>query len=494
MPRYFQQKDRVKKKSIAKNYFYNIGYQILILILPLITTPYVSRILGPDGVGRYGLTNSISQYFVLFGCVGLNLYGQREIAYHQTDTEKKSVIFFELLLIRLIAMSVSIVIFWLSVCQDNKYSSLYRIELFELVAALLDITWFFQGMEEFKKIVIRNSIVKLSGVLLIFLLVKSENDTTKYTAILVLTVLIGNILMWLYLPQYIQRVEKKNLNVSKHIKPALLLFIPQIATSVYNVLDKSMIGLITESDAEVAYYEQAQKIIKIALAMPVAVGTVMLPRMASLHGKGNSQEIKNYIQLSMRFVCMLTFPLCFGIIGIAKDFVPWFYGAGFDKVYDNLLMIAPIIILVGISNVLGVQYLLPINRQKDYTKSVIIGTTVNFTLNALLIPSLFSIGAAVGSIIAEGAVTITQIFLLKNEFSIKQFLNDTYKYIFGSFIMIIPVFLYSLYIGKPSAIHTVIEICIGVLTYSSYLLIIRDDLIYNEAKKTISWIRRKREM
>lgn len=477
--------NRMKKNSLAKNYIYNVSYQILVLILPLITTPYVVRVLGPDGTGMYSFTNSVSQYYILFGCIGLNLYGQREIAFHQNDKRKRSIIFFELLSVRICTMLFSIAIFCLTVLQSEKYALLYKIELLELVASIFDITWFFQGMEEFRLIVIRNSIVKIISVVLIFLLVTTVDDTATYTAILVVTVLISNIFMWIYLPKYIQKVTRVELNPIKHILPMILLFIPQIATSVYNVLDKTMIGIITGSDAEVSYYEQAQKITKMTLSLPAAVGTVMLPRIANLYGNGDDEEIKKYIYLSMRFVCMITFPLCFGMIGIARDFVPWFYGYGFDKVYDNFLVISPIIIFVGISNVLGVQYLLPTNRQNDYTKSVMVGTIFNFIFNLFLIPSLMSVGAAIGSVIAEGGVTITQLFILRKLFSIKYFISIIYKYAIGAFVMLIPIILYSNYLGEKSVQDTFVEIIIGIIIYTLYLLIVRDELIKKQVNDII---------
>lgn len=481
-----QSSDRtISKHSIISNYIYNISYQLLILILPLITTPYISKILGPDGVGMYGLTNSISQYFVLFGCVGLNLYGQKEIAYHQNNVYERSKIFYELLFIRFCAMFFSICIFMCTVCNIEKYSILFRIEIFELVAALIDITWFYQGLEEFKTIVIRNSIVKVSGVVCIFSFVKTPLDTPIYTTILVMTVLLGNLSLWFYLPRYIQKLNKKALNIRKHVIPALTLFVPQIATSIYNILDKSMIGLITGNDAEVAYYEQAQKIIKMALAIPSAVGTVMLPRVANMYGEGNTQKIINYIHTSMKFVCMLTFPLCFGIIGIAKDFVPWFFGIEFAKVYDNFLVISPVIIFVGISNVLGVQYLLAINRHKDYSKSVLTGTLINFIFNIILIPSLMSIGAAIASIIAEISVTLTQIFILRKEISIKNIVLNIYKYLIGAVLMFVIIILYSNFIATKKPLDTVIEIILGIMVYGIFLLCIKDKLVIEQLKKIL---------
>lgn len=473
-------------KSLIHNYIYNIAYQLLILVLPLITTPYISRALGPDGVGKYGRTNSITQYFILIGCIGLNLYGQREIAYYQDNKEERSVIFAELAAVRCVCMLISIGTFLLTACQSEKYGILYRIEILEILAALIDITWFFQGLEEFKRIVIRNSLVKILGVVCILNFVKTSSDTPVYTAILSLAVFIGNLSLWIYIPKYVGKFDKKRLRFKRHIRPAFLLFIPQVATSVYNVLDKSMIALITQNDAEVAYYEQAQKVIKMALAIPTAVGTVMLPRIASMHGAGKDGQIKDYLDISMRFVCMVSFPLCFGVIGIAKDFVPWFFGPGYEKVYHNFLVIAPIIVCVGMSNVLGVQYLLPMGRQNDYTKSVITGTVVNFVCNAVLIPRFLSIGAAIGSVIAEISVTVTQLIILKREFSIREIFCGIYKYCIGGIIMETAILLYSGNAGVQGAEATIAEVMIGVFVYGIYLIIIRDNLVVGQIHKLVN--------
>lgn len=465
------------KSTIAKNYLYNIGYQILILLLPLLTTPYISRVLGANGVGAFGYTNSITQYFVLFGCIGLNLYGQREVAYGQQDLTARSKIFFELLLVRTGTVAVSLVIFVCTVCQSETYGWLFTIQLIEIVSSLVDVSWFFQGLEEFKKIVIRNALVKLSGVILIFTFVKEAHDLGIYTLIYGITLFLGNLSMWFYVPRFVRRVKICALQIRRHIKPALLLFVPQIATNIYNLLDKSMIGSLTQSDAEVAYYEQAQKIMKMALSLPTALGTVMLPRIASMFSQGKQEEIRAYFYQSIRFVCMLSFPLCLGLCGLSSGFVPWFFGDGYAPVVHNLRILSPIIVIVGISNVIGVQYLLPVGKQKQYTCSVILGTIVNFVLNLFLIPRMLSYGAAIASVLAEMAVTAFQLFAVKREFSIPQIACSVYKYVIGALIMCAVIGGISKFLVRETIWGTAAEILAGIVIYGAILLLLKDRML-----------------
>mgnify|MGYP000445933840 FL=1 len=168
------------KKSITKNYIYNVAYQILITILPLITTPYVSRVLNAEAIGIYSYTISITTYFILFGSLGVALYGQREIAYYQTDKMKRSKIFWEINILRFVTMTIAMVIYYFIYVRQGEYKIYYEILLIELLANCLDISWFFRGIEEFKKTVIRNSIVKLIFAVCIFIFVKSPNDLIKY--------------------------------------------------------------------------------------------------------------------------------------------------------------------------------------------------------------------------------------------------------------------------------------------------------------------------
>ena len=279
------------KKSIAKNYLYNLTYQILTLILPLITASYLARVLGAEGNGIYIYTYTIVNYFVLFGSLGISIYGQREIAYAQDNKSKMKKTFIELVSFRFITIGIATIIYYFAFMRQGQYSQYYRILLFELIAAAFDISWFFQGIEDFKKTVLRNIVVRLASVSLIFILVKEQSDLDKYLAIYALANLIGNISLWFYLPKYFKGIKIKNLDIIKQIPSITLLFIPQIANKVYNMLDTTMLGNMIEDKSEAGYYEQSQKVIRVLLTLVTSLGTVMVPRMANMFANGETKKI-----------------------------------------------------------------------------------------------------------------------------------------------------------------------------------------------------------
>lgn len=462
--------------KIFKNYFYNLSYQILVLVVPLITTPYVSRILGAKCVGIYSYTNSIVQYFILFGCIGLSLYGQREIAYVQNDFEKRSHVFWELIFLRLITVSLALILFFLTCVSNKKYGSIFFIMVLDILAAMIDISWFFQGIEDFKKIVIRNFIIKVVGVILIFCCVKSAADLKIYVFCHSGTLLLGNLSMWFYMPKLVSKICIKELKIAGHLKNTIILFIPQIATSVYTILDKTMIGFLTGVEEEVAYYEQGQKIVKLVMMTVTSLGTVMLPRIANLYNEKKYDEIKKYMEKSFGFSFFLSFPMMFGLISISRIVVPWFFGGGYERVVPNMMTIAPILVMISFSNIIGTQYLLPIGRQKEYTISVIIGCIVNFVMNLIFIPFFKSIGAAIASVIAETSVTSIQIYFTKRDFDYKLILKNNIRYISAAVIMFFAVFSLSIKISA-SITSTIICVLFGALVYICVLLLLKDQKI-----------------
>lgn len=465
------------KKSITKNYIYNVSYQILIILLPIITTPYLSRVLGAENIGIYSYTLSVATYFMLFGSLGIAMYGQREIAYFQKDTKKISKVFFEVSILRFLTMTVSMIIFYYTFANSGEYSMYYKILLLELFANCLDISWFFQGLEEFRKTVIRNMIVKTISIICIFVFVRTPNDLLNYFWIYVLSNLFGNISLWFYLPKYIIKVHIRELNILQHLKPTIGLFIPQIAVQIYTVLDKVMIGVIVENKAEVGYYEQSQKIVKMLLTIITSLGTVMLPRIANTFSEGNSEKIKEYIKKSFNFVFLLAFPMIFGIIAVSSNFVPLFFGPGYEKVGILMSVISPIMLAIGLSNVIGTQYLLPTKRQKEYTLSVIAGAIVNFIFNIILIKKYGAIGAAIGTVIAEMTVTFVQLYFVRNEIDLLNLLKISFNYIISGVTM----FIVCIFIGKiikNNLYSIIIQVLFGVMIYAIMLLIIKDKFFY----------------
>jgi len=460
-------------KSITKNYLYNLSYQLLTIITPLLTTPYVSRVLGVNNIGIYEYTLSIANYFILFGCVGLNLYGQREIAFHQQDKMYRSKIFWELIILRFIMVSISIIIYLASVVTFSAYSFYYLILLINIMASVFDISWLFQGIENFKVTATRNFIIKLAGIILIFTLVKTKEDLYLYFLCNALPLILGNMSLWLQVPRIISKPIIDIRASFKHLRPTLMLFIPQVAVSVYTLLDKSMLGFLVDDISEVGYYGQSEKIIKIVLTIVTSLGSVMLSRTAAHFAEGDEAAIKTHINLSLNFVFFMAFPLMFGLIGISQNFVPWFFGNGFDKVGPLMCIISPIILLIGLSNVIGMQYLLPTMRQKEYGISVISGAAINFLLNLMLITKFKSFGASAATVCAELGVTLIQLYFVRKKIDILSNMKSASKYFLSGIVMLVVVLILGNILNSFIAV-TVLQIIVGMGVYFGLLILLRD--------------------
>lgn len=466
----------MSKKSITVNYIYNLVYQVLTLILPLITTPYLSRVLGADKIGIYSYTYSILSYFLLFGALGVALYGQREIAYVNEDKQKRKKIFWEIVICRFVTMAIAIIIYYIAFMKNGIYSIFYRIWSLELFATAIDISWFFQGIEDFKKTVTRNVLVRIISVALIFILVKTPADLIKYITIYAIADFVGNLSLWLYLPKYFKGIKIEHINAFGHLPAIVLLFIPQIANQIYNLLDKTMIGKIILDKSEVGYYEQGQKLIRVLLTLVTSLGIVMIPRMASTFASGDKEKVYDYMKKSFKFVFFLAFPVMFGIIGISQSFVPIFFGKGYEKVVILINVISPTILLTGMANVVGTQYLLPTKRQKEYTISITLGLIVNFILNYVLIHLYNSIGASIATVVSELIVIAVQLYIIRKDISTKEIMKLSYTYLIAGLVMLV-ICLIPKWIFGIGIYTMVAQIIIGILTYVIMLYLLKDDYL-----------------
>lgn len=463
--------------KLIKNYIYNTAYQLLVLIAPLITTPYVSRVLGATGIGIYSYAQSIATYFVLVGAIGTTLYGQREIAFVQTDPVKRTAVFWEITVIRIVAVCVCTVIYCLTFASHGQYAEVYRILTLEVIATALDVSWFFMGMENFKLTVIRNTIIKLVGIILVFLLVKTPDDVNRYTLCLTLPVFLGNVSLWPSLRKYLVKQTSPLLpGIPRHIQPVLLLFLPQIATEVYTVLDKTMIGAICADIAQVGFYTQAQKIVKIVLTIITSLGTVMLPAMSAAFANNQKDKIVDSISVAFRFIFLLSSAMLFGLLAVSRRFVPIFFGKGYDLVVPLMAVISPILVIIGISNVIGKQYLLPTLQQKAYTISIVSGAGMNLILNGLLIRPFGAIGASIATVFAELAVALVQIWFVRGQLPLKTCLKPLPKYLVFGLVMFAAVKFvdYSL---PQGILGLAAMILVGIIVYAAELLITRDPLL-----------------
>lgn len=456
--------------STKKNFIYNLAYQILVMVLPLITTPYIARVIGPEGVGVQSYTYSVANYFVLFAVLGINNHGNRSIAMVRNDKEKLSRTFSSIYSVQFIMSIIMIVLYLMYVLffiKDNKI--IYIIQSIYILSALLDINWFFFGMEQFKLTVVRNAIVKLASVGSIFIIVKSAEDLYLYSLILALGSLVSQIVLWMYLKKYIRLVKVTKEEIIPQIKPILILFIPAIAISIYKIMDKIMLGSMTNM-IEVGLFENTEKIINIPLGVISALGTVMLPKMSNIYANGNEESGKKYIGLSINFIVFISFGAIFGLIGVSPVLIPIFLGYKFINCVNIVSIMSISIIFLAWANVIRTQFLIPKKKDKIYITSTIIGASVNLLINFLLIGQYGAIGAAIGTVFSEGVVCLYQSIKVKTELDIKLYFRNSLFYILPGLIMCIVVRYLGSILGK-SILTGIIQIIVGGTLYVGLCLI-----------------------
>lgn len=479
------------QKSIKKNYLFNTAYQILTLITPLITTPYVSRILGADGIGTYSFADSVTSYFVLAATMGISIYGQREISYFQSDREKRSNVFWNTKILECITSAITLVAFYIFAIFSSN-STIFFVLSMNILAVMFDVTWLFQGMEEFGIITLRNTIFKFLNIAFIFIFVKQKSDLVIYIAGIAGFTLISNLSLWTKLRQYVDRPKKENIRPLKNIRVVISLFIPTIAIQVYTVLDKTMIGLITRDSFQNGYYEQAIKISRMALMLVTSLGTVMIPRIGHHYSIGEKKVVTTLMYRSYNFVWFLGIPLCFGLIGIADNFVPWFFGNGYGTVIPLLRILSCLIIAIGINNVTGMQYLIPTGRQNIFTKTVLVGAIVNVVMNILLIPIFKASGAAVASVVAETTIAVIQLILVRKEIDGMQVLKLLPKYLISGGIMLASLLWLNQYLRK-NILDTILMIVLGIIIYLIALLFLKDKFLIENTRLVLNKIIRRRK-
>ena len=469
------------KKQLSINVIFNFVYQMLLFVTPLITAPYISRILGPDRIGIYSYTQSLVTYFVLFAGLGTATYGVRKIALFRDDKKNYSKNFWEIEIINVATSLISIFIWLFFANFYTRYSIYLFIMTAELINVIFNISWFYQGLEKFQYTVTINAICRVLSVVAIFLFVKTSNDLPIYITISTCSTLLGSISMWLFLPRFVSRTTISLKDMLTHLKENIVYFLPAIASSIYTVLDKTLIGIITQDDVQNGYYEQATKIISICKSLCfISVTGVMTSRMSYLFGKNDLVGIKKSIKSTMNITLGLSIGACFGLIAVASRFVPFFYGEGYDFTSLLLKVLAGIVPIICISNVLGYLYLTPIGKIKHGGLFLVIGSGVNLLLNIPFIYFFSSLGAAIASIVAELIITILHLVYSRNIFSFADFISVLWKKIVAGGIMLLFVYLFNLYIGQQFSnvvLILAIDVVLGLLSYIAVLFILKDGFI-----------------
>ena len=463
--------------SLKKNIAISTVYQVLLIILPIITAPYVARVLGPDQSGIYDYTNSIQTYFAMFAALGTASYGAREIARVRNDIAMRSKLFWEIELMTVMTSTVCIIVWFIFIAFTPQYKVIYLVLTMGLFSTMFDISWFFAGMEQFKYTVTKNAACKLIGVVLMFLFVKKQDDLLLYIIIITASTMIGNLSMWLYVPRFTEKVDFKTLQFRKHFHETLIYFVPSIATSVYTVLDRTLIGVITKNKAENGFYHYTMQIINMMKALTFSsLNMVLGSRIAYLFAEEKYDEIKERIKDSVNYILFMGIGICFGLSGIAKRFVPIFLGPGYDRVVVMLMLMSPIVVIIGVSNCLGSQYYTPSGNRKLSAKFIIIGAIVNLILNLILIPRYWGYGAIVASLIAELVITVLYFRFCNGYLTADTIVREGWKKLVAGIAMFAVIKIIDRFIASD-IIALLVEMAVGFSVYCIVIIALRDSFI-----------------
>ena len=450
-------------KTENKNFIYNFLYQIFIFIIPLITTPYISRVLGVDNIGIYSYTYSIVYYFMLATMLGINNYGSRTVAKYSKDKKTLSERFCSIYYLQLIIGIIMFIIYNLIVhfALPEEYRMISTLQNIFLFSAILDVNWLFFGLEKFKITISRNIVIKLLSFILIFVFVKDENDLFIYTIIMGASNLVSQLYLWLFIKKDINFVKVSFKKIFSNLKGCLILFIPVIAYSIYRVMDKTMLGAISGT-TDLGFYENAEKIINIPVSILTALGTVMLPNMTK-----TTEDTIFYKKLYSSFeLCFfLILPMVFGLFVIGENFSVIFFGEGYEASGRIIQVLIWSVLFSSIANIIRTNYLIPKEEDGIYVKSTILGAIINFVFNMILIPKYSFYGACVGTILAEFFVMFYQIIYTRREIDYKVVGKLFLKYFFKTIVVIIFISIIGIFIDN-NILKLVIQIFVAIILYA----------------------------
>lgn len=467
----------MKINSVKINFVLNTTRMLLGMVFILLTTPYVTRVLGAESLGKVEYINSVITYFLLFTALGIPSYGVREVAKYRENKVKLLKIIFELGIILLITTIIGYIILLLFLYKTEllQLKNLVLIMSINLIFTNMGFEWFYQGIENQIYITTRYIIVRIICLILIFFLIKNSNDYLKYGFILVLINSGSNILNFINLRKYIsfKEIKFKELEIIKHIKPILVIFTASVATNIYLQLDIIMIGNLNKS--AVALYNIPNKIIKIILAIVMGLGVVLLPRISEAYQKEAKENYKKYLNYSLNYILMISLPALCGVALLSKNIILIMAGEKFLSSVNTMNILAVIIFIVGIAYFLGYQLLYPRGLERYYTYSVITAAVVNFIFNCIMIPKYLQSGAAMGTVIAESIGVIMMLYFSRGLLrEIEFFAIKRLKYFIATAVMGVPVYIITLQ-NFNNILTVIYSVIVGVIVYFFSLFIMKEE-------------------
>lgn len=465
--------------SLKKNVLYQTAYKLLISAAPLLTAPYLSRVLGAANLGIFSYQQSVINLFMLFAMLGISTYGVRTVASARKENADLSKTFWSIYVIQLFSSAAMIVLYIVYIILFRKDNSLIAwVFTLYLIGDLLDVSWFFFGVEEINITAIRGMIIKILSVFAVFILVRTSKDIWKYALIVAGGTALGQIIIW---PAFLKRVcfyLPKWYEIKIHVKPMLILFIPLVAISVYHIMDKVMLGIISD-DLNSGYYYNADKVINIPIVIITGIHAVFLPRISNMIAiENNRKQTKTFQTDSMLVTAALTCSMAFGIAAVSNEFIPVFFGEGYEPCVSLVKVFAFVMIAKAYSSALCNLYIIPTKNDKIYVISVLCGASINFLANIILMyfMKLGAMGATIGTLLSEGAVACIDLVMSNKRMKEMKIIKNTLN---GWFFFIAGIIMYfavrglriTLIANASNFVALPIEIVSGVLVYGLFLWI-----------------------
>lgn len=458
---------------ILSNYVYNLVYQVVTLLVPLFTAPYLARTLGPDGVGTYSYVNSMTGLICSLTMLGIFQYGNRQIAYVRDQPQRLNETFWRIMSARIIIGIFATLVYFATIIAIGRYTTYFVIYYTYMLGYFVDCTWLFVGVEDMKWAALKNILLKVLSVVGIFAFVKTTSDVSRYILIQGGSVLLANLMAYPQLKKYVHRPKIDFTDLKKTLIGSVLLYLPQIASTLYLQCDKIMIELISGESSQVSFYDYSEKLITIPLSFITVLSTVMMPRIANEFQKRHTEQISMLINRAAKISLLLAFPLMFGMISIAGHLIPWYLGDDFSPTITAIQLISPIIIANTLTGISGNQYFTATNQIRVLLKAQILAAAGNVILNAILIPKLGFMGAAIATVFSSMVCAAIQYHALLKQIRLPGLMRESAKYLLFSAMMWI-VIHFATQNMEARPLTTMLQMVIGAAVYFILCILTRD--------------------
>ncbi len=453
----------MKKQSLSNNFIFQMLYQVLVLVIPLILSPYLSRVLQETALGVYTYANSISSYFIILANLGISVHGKRVISVIK-DERKLRITFWSLYAVHFLISIFSIVaysVFALAIVKSDR--TIFLIEIIYVASALFDITWLFYGLQNFSSVVKKNTIVKVIECMAIFALVKSPDDLWKYTAINAVGMFLGQAIMIPQAIRIVRPIRLKATDMREHIKPLLIFSVSVIASTMYTTFDKTLLGLMSTKE-NVAFYEYANKIVSIPQALIGVFGTVMFPRACKFATEGNKKEQIRFVKYSFVGAAFIGMGTLFGLLTLGDQLIVLYLGEAFQTSGHVAKALSPLAYIVGTGSILRSQCMIPNHMDKEFNLCIVYNAVINLLLSCALIPVLGIYGAVIGTLSAEIFGLTYQLIKCRSIFPLKTIVTCSIPFAFAGMFMF--VVLKAMTMRMENTLRNfLIEFFVGILVY-----------------------------